>query len=115
MGRNRGGKRRLRPGRRRHRPGRRPPCRYRGAPSSSPPQGFTGGILTPFYRVLFRSLRGAEKREYFNAASSSIVLGCALSAAVIGTCEGGPLMGLLGLALGAIAGSVGAIKGRFLR
>ena len=71
------------PTRRRHRrrPGRRPPDRLSGRYSDPGPGGFTGHGFGAFYRVLMPSLRGPEKRAFFNRVSGGVVLGFAMGGA----------------------------------
>jgi hypothetical protein len=62
------------PGRRRRRPGRPPPNRYGGGPGPPRPQGFTPAGYRVLYDLMLPSLRGREKRLFFNKVSGGIVL-----------------------------------------
>jgi hypothetical protein len=103
------------PNRRRRRPGRRPPNRYSGR--QGPPQscGFTPGGLRTFYNIFMPTLRGHEKREFFNQISGWLLLGFGLAGAMLGHAWLGPLGAVFGLGGGLMAGGSIAEKGRFYR
>jgi hypothetical protein len=103
------------PGHRR-RPGRRPPhLPSAGAfPSNPRPQGFTGpGMRQLFDGVL--PMRGRERREFFNQASTGLVVGLGLGGAVLGHSWAGPVGALIGLGVGATTGGLFIEKQRFYR
>ena len=100
--------------RRRHRPGRRPPHRYSGRSPGPAGRGYTG----PGFKQLcdaFLPVHGREKREFFNALSGTLVLGCGLAGGWLGLCWLGPLGGLVGLGVGIAAGGAIAERGRYYR
>jgi hypothetical protein len=103
------------PNRRRRRPGRRPPNRYSGRLGPTQPQGFTPGGLRTFYKASMPTLRGVEKREFFNQISGGMILGFAMGGAMLGYAWLGPLGVVFGLGAGIAAGGSIAEKGRFYR
>ncbi len=103
------------PDRRRRRPGRKPPNRYAGRRGPPRPSGFTAGALGPLYRVLLPSLRGGEKKWFFNEVSRGLPLGLGLGGALLGYAWLGPLGAALGLGGGLAAGASFAESQRFYR
>ena len=86
--------------RRRRRPGRRPPDRLSRRFLSSLPQGFTGHGFGTHHRLLLPSLRGREKREFFNRISGGLVASFALGGVMFGYALLGPIGAFLGLGAG---------------
>ena len=103
-------------GRRRRRPGRRPPHRppagaFNGGPK---PQGFTGpGMRQLFDAVL--PMRGKDRRQFFNQASTVLVVGLGVGGAVLGLSWAGPVRAVIGLGVGAAAGGSFVERQRFYR
>src|SRR5207248_2756826 len=90
--------------RRRRRPGRRPPDRLSARFAPPPPRGFTGHGFGTYYNVLMPSLRGREKRAFFNKISGWLVAGFALGGVALGYAWLGPLGAAVGLGAGLMAG-----------
>ena len=103
------------PGRRR-RPGRRPPNRpAAGGLASGPrPQGFTGpGMRQLFDAVL--PMKGKERKQFYNQASTGLVVGLGLGGALLGGSCAGPVGAVIGFGVGATAGGLLVEKQRFYR
>ena len=107
---------RFNPGHRRRRPGRRPPHRpsaggFTGGPR---PQGFTGpGMRQLFDAVL--PMKGKERKQFYNQASTGLVVGLGLGGALLGGSWAGPVGAVIGLGIGATAGGLFVEKRRFYR
>ncbi len=104
------------PNRPRHRPGRCPPNRPSAGASSGgrKPEGFTG----PGWRQIFDAvlpMKGKERREFFNSASTGLVVGLGLGGAMVGGSWGGPIGAVIGLGLGVMAGGLFVEKQRYYR
>jgi hypothetical protein len=104
------------PKRPRRRPGRRPPHRpTAGAFTSNPrPQGFT----EPGMRQLFDAvlpMQGKERRQFFNQASTGLVVGLGLGGAMLGYSWAGIAGAVLGLGAGATVGGTFVERQRFYR
>ena len=97
-------------------PGRRPPHRPSpGAFSGGPrPQGFT----TPGMRQVFDAIlpmRGKERKQFYNQASTGLVVGLGIGGAMLGGSWGGLLGAVFGFVVGATAGGAFVEKRRFYR
>jgi hypothetical protein len=68
---------------------------------------FPGDLVLP--------MRGRQRREFFNAVSSAIVLGCGVTGALIGFCCFGLLGGLLCFGAGVMVREAFVGQGRFYR
>ena len=98
------------PGKRR--PGRRPPDRYQSLkrPARPGPRGFTEpGLRQVFDAVL--PMRGEDRKQFFNQASTGLVVGLGIGGAMVGAWIGGPLGAVLGLGI-AVATSGRFVEGR---
>jgi len=103
------------PDHRRRRPDRRPPHRAPTAFSGGrKPQGFT----VPGMRQLFDAvlpMQGRERKQFYNQASTGLVVGLGLGGAIIGCSCGGVIGAVLGFGVGATAGGAFVEKQRFYR
>ena len=107
---------RTNPGHRRRRPGRRPPHRppagaFAGGPK---PQGFT----VPGMRQLFDAvlpMQGKERKQFYNQASTGLVVGLGLGGAMLGHSWAGGVGAVIGFGVGAIAGGLFVENQRFYR
>ncbi len=96
-----------------NRPGRRPPHRPPpGAIFSNPrPRGFIGpGLRQLFDAVL--PMKGRERKQFFNQASTGLVVGLALGGAMLGGSWAGPVGAVIGFGVGATAGGLFVEKHR---
>src|SRR3954467_4257314 len=104
------------PNRQRRRPGRRPPHRppaggFTGGPR---PQGFTGpGMRQLFDAVL--PMQGKERKQFYNQASTGLVVGLGLGGALLGGSGAGPLGAVIGFGVGATTGGIFVEKQRYYR
>ena len=103
-------------GHRRRRPGRRPPHRpSAGAfPVKSRPQGFT----VPGMRQLFDAvlpMQGVERKQFYNQASTGLVVGLGLGGAMLGHSWAGGVGAVIGFGVGAMTGGLFVEKRRFYR
>ncbi len=87
------------PNRRRKRPGRRPPHRYRGGKPPVRPNSFMDFGLRQVYDLIFPTIRGRDRKTFFNQASTGSVVAMGFIAAFMGY-EGA---GLPGAILGGVA------------
>ncbi len=104
------------PNRSRHRPGQRPPHRpSAGAfPGRPRPQGFTGpGMRQLFDAVL--PMKGRERKQFYNQASTGLVVGLGLGGAMLGGSWAGAVGAVIGFGVGATAGGIFVEKRRFYR
>ena len=104
------------PNRPRRRPGRRPPNRpSAGASSGGPrPQGFT----VPGMRQLFDAvlpMQGKERKQFYNQASTGLVVGLGLGGAMLGGSWAGRVGAVIGFGVGATAGGLFVEKQRYYR
>lgn len=100
----------------RRRPGRRPANRPSGAASGHAPrpQGFT----SPGMRQLFDAvlpMKGRERKQFFNQASTGLVVGLGLGGAMLGGSWAGPVGAVIGFGVGATAGGLFVENQRFYR
>jgi hypothetical protein len=103
------------PGQRRRRPGRRPPHRpSAGASSGQRPQGFTGpGMRQLFDAVL--PMKGRERKQFYNQASTGLVVGLGIGGAKLGGSWAGPVGAVIGFGVGATTGGLFVEKQRYYR
>ena len=88
-----------------HRAGQRPPRRPpAGAIAGGPrPQGFTGpGMRQLFDAVL--PMKGKERKQFYNQASTGLVVGLGIGGAMLGFGRGGVVGAVIGPGVGASAG-----------
>src|SRR4051794_9878202 len=104
------------PNRPRRRPGRRPPHR---PPAGSPSVGPRApGLTGPGMRQLFDAvlpMKGRERREFFNQASTGLVVGLGLGGAMGGGMWAGPVGAVIGFGVGATAGGLFVETQRYYR
>jgi hypothetical protein len=103
------------PGHRR-RPGRRPPYRpSAGGLASGPrPQGFTGPGMRQLVDAVL-PMQGKERKQFYNQASTGLVVGLGLGGALLGGSWAGPVGALFGLGVGATLGGAFVERWRFYR
>ena len=104
------------PNHRRRRPDRRPPHRPPAGTFSGGqrPQGFT----TPGMRQLFDAvlpMQGKERKQFYNSASTGLVVGLGLGGAMIGGSWAGLVGAVIGFGIGVTAGGAFVEKQRFYR
>ena len=104
------------PNRPRSRPGRRPPHRPPAGAFSGgrKPQGFT----VPGMRQLFDAvlpMQGKERKQFYNQASTGLVVGLGIGGGMLGFGWGGVLGAVIGFGIGATAGGLLVEERRFYR
>ena len=100
----------------RRRPGRRPANRPSGAANGHGPrpQGFTGpGMRQLFDAVL--PMKGKERKQFYNSASTGLVVGLGIGGAMLGGSWAGPVGAVIGFGVGATAGGLFVEKQRYYR
>ncbi len=99
----------------RRRPGHRPPGR-RGAPQAHGPRppGFTHPAMRPLFDAVL-PMKGKERRQFFNQASTGLVVGLGLGGAMVGGSWAGGVGAVLGFAVGVTAAGAFVEKRRFYR
>ena len=86
-----------------------------GASSGGPrPQGFTGpGMRQLFDAVL--PMQGKERKQFYNQASTGLVVGLGIGGAMLGFGRGGVVGAVIGFGVGATAAGLFVEKRRFYR
>ncbi len=103
------------PNRRKKRPGRRPPHRFRGARPPVRPNSFMDFGLRHVYDLILPTIRGRDRRTFFNQASTRAVVAMGFTAAFMGY-EGAGLPGAILVAVAVMALTDHAFrKHRFFR
>jgi hypothetical protein len=99
----------------RRRPGHRPPRRRAATPGQGPrPPGFTGPGLRQLFAALL-PMEGRERKQFYNQASTGLVVGLGLGGAMIGFPGGGLVGAVLGFGVGVVAGGLFVEQQRFYR
>lgn len=104
------------PNRARHRPGRRPPRRPPGGGHSGGPRppGFTHPAMQPLFDAVL-PMKGKERKQFFNQASTGLVVGLGLGGAMLGGSWAGFVGAVIGFGVGVTAGGLFVEKQRFYR
>ncbi len=107
---------RKRSSRPRRRPGHRPPHKPRAtAPRGRPePHGFTAPGMRQLFDLVL-PMRGEERKQFYNQASTGLVVGLGLGGAIVGYSWGGVFGAVIGLAVGVTAAGTLVEKQRFYR
>ena len=104
------------PNRPRHRPGRRPNNRPSGAANGHGPRppGFSHAATRPLFDAVL-PMKGKERKDFYNQASSGLVIGLGLGGAMVGFGWGGVVGAVIGFGVGATAGGLFVEKQRYYR
>ena len=83
-------------------------------PDGPRPQGFTGpGMRQLFDAVL--PMKGRERKQFYNSASTGLVVGLGIGGAMLGGSWAGPVGAVIGFGVGATAGGLFVEKQRYYR
>ena len=99
----------------RRRPGHRPPGRRGRASAHGPrPPGFTHAAMRPLFDAVL-PMQGKERKQFYNQASTGLVVGLGLGGAMLGHSWAGPVGAVIGFGVGATAGGLFVENQRYYR